>query len=106
MMTHQPAGERVRLGFWIHLAAYVIVVSGLAALNYSRNPDHLWVLWVAGGWGLGIVAHAFGVFYDWGRARLIHRAEARMDRREARHERRAGRHDGTDMTDRMSEASP
>lgn len=99
MVTHQQAEERVRLGFWIHLAAYVIVVSALAVLNYSRNPDNLWVLWVAGGWGLGIAAHAFAFFSDQGRERLIRRAEARM-------ERRAARHDGSDMTDRMSQASP
>ncbi len=53
MVTHQQAVERTSAGFWIHLACYIIVVSGLAILNYQRNPDNLWVLWVAGGWGIG-----------------------------------------------------
>ena len=49
MITHQQAEKRVIVGFAIHFAVYVIVVAGLAALNFSRNPDHLWFLWVAAG---------------------------------------------------------
>jgi hypothetical protein len=95
MATHQQAEDRVHTGFWIHLACYIAVVSGLAILNYQRNPDNLWVLWVAGGWGIGIVAHAFAYFAN--RDRLINRVEGRMDRREARQDRREGRIDGREV---------
>lgn len=98
MATHQEAEDRVQMGFWIHLAAYVAVVGGLAVLNYQRNPDSLWVMWVAGGWGIGLLAHAVAFFTN--RERLVHRTEARLDRREARQERREHRHDQTHMTDR------
>ncbi len=84
MVTHQQAVERTSAGFWIHLACYIIVVSGLAILNYQRNPDNLWVLWVAGGWGIGVVCHACAFFTR--RGKLIDRTEERMNRREERQE--------------------
>jgi hypothetical protein len=103
MATHQEAKDRVQAGFWIHLACYLAVVGGLAALNLQRNPDKLWFLWVAGGWGIGIVAHALAFFNEQGRARLINRAKERMDRRETRMERREARHDAAQMTDKMGQ---
>jgi len=99
MATRQQAEDRVQLGFWIHLAVYVLVVGGLAILNYTRNPDNLWVLWVAGGWGIGIVAHALAFFLPESHDRLIDRTKARLDLRETRK-------DSTHMTDRMSQTSP
>ncbi len=83
MATRTQAEDRVNSGFWIHLACYIVVVSALAVLNYRRNPDNLWVLWVAGGWGIGIVTHACTFFTN--RGKLIDRVEARMDRQEERH---------------------
>lgn len=49
-------------GFYAHLFQYLMVVGFLTAINVVFSPGHLWVLWVAGGWGLGILAHGFGVF--------------------------------------------
>lgn len=49
-------------GFYAHLFQYVMVVGFLAAINLVFSPQYLWVLWVAGGWGMGILAHGFGVF--------------------------------------------
>lgn len=49
-------------GFYAHLFQYVMVVGFLAAINLVIAPGYLWFLWVAGGWGLGILAHGFGVF--------------------------------------------
>lgn len=89
MVTRKLAEDRVNAGFWIHLACYIVVVSGLAVLNYQRNPNNLWVLWVAGGWGIGIAAHALGFFTS--RDKLVDRAEVRMDRREAQKARHAGK---------------
>lgn len=105
MATRQDAEERVQQGFWIHLTAYMAVVGGLAIMNYTRNPDNLWVLWVAGGWGIGIVAHALSFFSDEGRQRMIERTEDRLDRREARREHRETSDNTRHMTDRMSVAS-
>lgn len=52
-------------GLYRHLMQYVLVVGALALLNLWRQPQHLWFLWVAGGWGLGLLMHAARV-YDWG----------------------------------------
>lgn len=49
-------------GFYTHLARYVLVCAILVAVNLVRNPDHLWSLWVVGGWGLGMVIHGLRVF--------------------------------------------
>jgi hypothetical protein len=38
----------------------------LLAVNLAVNPHYLWVFWVMGGWGIGIVLHAWRVFGpDW-----------------------------------------
>ncbi|WP_156514507.1 2TM domain-containing protein [Planctomyces sp. SH-PL14] len=50
-------------GFAIHFAVYAIVVGAFAYMNYTRNPDNMWVMWVAGGWGLGLVLHAILGFH-------------------------------------------
>ena len=52
-------------GLYGHLLQYVLVVGGLALFNLWRQPQHLWFLWVAGGWGLGLLAHAARV-HHWG----------------------------------------
>ena len=44
-------------GFLIHLLVYVVVVSGLAALNLIINPHHLWFLWVLLAWGIALATH-------------------------------------------------
>jgi len=44
-------------GFLIHLAVFIVVIIGLAALNLIRNPAHPWFLWVLFGWGIAIVVH-------------------------------------------------
>lgn len=53
--------EQVR-GFIIHFVIFLVVNIGLAWMNLTRNPHHLWFYWVAVGWGLGVAGHAFGVF--------------------------------------------
>jgi hypothetical protein len=47
-------------GFYIHLAAFVLVMAGLAVINLLRGPPW-WVLWVLLGWGIGVVAHGLAV---------------------------------------------
>ncbi|MDP1799301.1 MAG: 2TM domain-containing protein [Planctomycetaceae bacterium] len=103
MMTREQAETQVERGFWIHLAAYVLVVAGLAVLNITRNPDKLWVLWVAGGWGIGIAAHAAAFFSQQGREKLVRQATDRMERRESGMQHREPHQDETRMTERMSQ---
>jgi len=49
-------------GFYMHLGQYVIVMLALATINLLTRPQHLWVLWPALGWGLGVLFHAMRVF--------------------------------------------
>ena len=49
--------------FYGNLTSYVVVISGLAALNYYVNEwSYMWFLWAALGWGIGILFHAIGTF--------------------------------------------
>jgi len=49
-------------GFYLHLVQYVAVVGALAILNVMASPRHPWVLWVALGWGSGVVVHGLRAF--------------------------------------------
>ncbi len=48
--------------FYMHLFRYVVINIGLVIINLITSPNHLWVLWVIGGWGLGLLSHAMSVF--------------------------------------------
>lgn len=48
--------------FYMHLVQYVVICTGLAALNIVTTPGYLWVAWVILGWGLGVASHALRVF--------------------------------------------
>jgi len=92
-MTYQEAEKRVKLGFFIHSAAFVGVVGGLMIMNFSRHPEKPWSLWVLGGWGLGVALHAAAVFLSSrSRERMVtrtmHRVERRAERRAQHHGRR------------------
>jgi transcriptional regulator with XRE-family HTH domain len=49
-------------GFYIHLMQYCVVVSILAIVNLVAYPRHFWVIWVALGWGSGVLFHGLRVF--------------------------------------------
>ncbi len=51
-----------KLGFYIHLVAYLTVNPLLIFINYTTNPAYLWFLWPLFGWGIGLVFHWFAVF--------------------------------------------
>ena len=57
-----------RLGFSIHLTAYLVVNTLLVAINLATSPGRLWFKWPLLGWGVGLVAHALVVFFLAGRA--------------------------------------
>jgi len=42
-----------RLSFWIHFTTYIFVIALLFALNYTKTPEKIWVLWPAIGWCIG-----------------------------------------------------
>jgi hypothetical protein len=49
-------------GFYGNLASYVVVNIGLVILNLVTSPEHLWFLYPALGWGIGVVIHGVNVF--------------------------------------------
>jgi transcriptional regulator with XRE-family HTH domain len=49
-------------GFYIHFTQYVIVIAALFAINLWQGAPHLWAVWPALGWGIGILFHAARVF--------------------------------------------
>ena len=48
--------------FLIHAVVYIAVIALCAALALSNSPPRQWFLWVAAGWGIGILFHALKVF--------------------------------------------
>lgn len=49
-------------GFRVHFIIYVVVNVLLIVLNLVMSPDKLWFYWPLIGWGIGIIAHGFGVY--------------------------------------------
>ena len=49
-------------GFYTHLIIYLVVVGALFALNIIRGANHLWAVWPAVGWGIGVLFHALNVY--------------------------------------------
>lgn len=47
-------------GFYIHLTVFVLVMAGLAIINFLTGQPW-WMLWVLFGWGIGLVAHGLAV---------------------------------------------
>ena len=63
-MTKEEAHEQAEkeAEFYTHLATFLVVMTGLTALNLFLTPEHLWVLYALFGWGLGLASHASEVF--------------------------------------------
>jgi hypothetical protein len=59
----QLAKRRVKqkMGFYIHLAVFVLVNLGLAAINLLGGGQR-WHLWPLAGWGLGLAIHGIVTF--------------------------------------------
>jgi transcriptional regulator with XRE-family HTH domain len=48
--------------FYIHLAQYAFVIASLTIANLVVSPHYFWVLWVAAGWGFGLLFDGLRVF--------------------------------------------
>jgi hypothetical protein len=49
-------------GFYVHFAVYCVVISFLTIVNLLTSHHYFWVVWVALGWGVGILLHGLRVF--------------------------------------------
>jgi hypothetical protein len=58
--AYRRAGAK--LGFHIHLSAYIAVNLLLVVINFSTNSQKLWFLWPLFGWGIGLFAHWFALY--------------------------------------------
>jgi hypothetical protein len=47
--------------FLVHLAAFVVVTAGLAAVNLWFAPQYPWFVWVLMGWGAAVATHALAL---------------------------------------------
>jgi len=84
-LAYRRAAARVeaRLGFYRHAMIYVVVNVLLAALNFLKNPAHLWFQWVIFGWGIGLFAHGLNVYsYRWFSSRREQMIQSELQRQE------------------------
>ncbi len=60
-MARVAAG--VRMGFYYHLAVYVTVNLLLTVISLKLTPGFFWVMWMAMGWGIGIIVHGLSALF-------------------------------------------
>ncbi|MBN1412655.1 MAG: 2TM domain-containing protein [Spirochaetales bacterium] len=56
------ARDKAMAGFRVHFFVYFVVNVFLAFINIFLTPQHPWVYYVLGGWGIGITANLVDVF--------------------------------------------
>lgn len=49
-------------GFYLHLIQYLVAVGAMAIVNAAVYPRYPWVIWVALGWGSGLLIHGLKAF--------------------------------------------
>lgn len=57
---------RMKMGFYIHAAVYLLVNAFLAAVNLSSGAEVIWFKWPLLGWGLGLAIHGAVVWFGLG----------------------------------------
>jgi 2TM domain len=72
-----------RIGFYLHLAAYVVVNILLIIINLSTSTQYLWFKWPLIGWGIGVFFHALGTFVFSGGSVIKERMIEREMKKEA-----------------------
>ena len=53
-----------RRAFWQNLVSYVVVNAFLVGVWAMTGGGYFWPAWVMGGWGIGVVMHAWTVFFQ------------------------------------------
>ena len=62
-LNHDAVAHVKKLrGFYFHLAQYGVIITVLFVINMSTSASHLWFLYPALGWGIGLLFHAARVF--------------------------------------------
>jgi len=51
-----------KVAFIRHAIIYLVVLVALAIINNTTDSSHQWWLWVALGWGIGVVAHFLSAY--------------------------------------------
>jgi hypothetical protein len=51
-----------KVAFVRHAISYLVVLVGLAIINNVTDSGYQWWLWVAFGWGIGVVSHFLSAF--------------------------------------------
>ena len=74
-------------GFYIHLSIYVLVIVGLALIDFTTGGGW-WSIWPAAVWGIAVAIHALAVFVVEGG--IVRRWEERKIREHMEHDRTAG----------------
>ncbi len=88
-MENQEAYQRAKkraeakLGFYIHLAVYLLVNAALILINMNTSPGYSWFGWPLFGWGIGLFFHGMGVFVFSGRASVTEKMIEREMKKEA-----------------------
>ena len=61
----EEARKRVQAkrDFTSHIAAYVVINAFLIGMWGFTGAGYFWPAWVLGGWGIGLVLHAWDVFF-------------------------------------------
>ena len=72
-----------KLGFYLHLAAYIIVNIMLIIINLSTSTYYLWFKWPLIGWGIGVFFHALGTYVFSGGSVIKERMIEREMKKEA-----------------------
>lgn len=64
VQEYETAKKRVedKLGFYIHLAVYILANTFLVILCLSQG-GYFWAIWPIFGWGIGIFSHGWKVFH-------------------------------------------
>ena len=55
--------EGVRMGFYYHLSVYIAVNLLLLVISLKLTPGFFWVMWMAMGWGIGIIVHGLSALF-------------------------------------------
>jgi hypothetical protein len=77
----QQAKSRVRkkLGFYWHLAVFLMANGAMIAINLTHSPDYNWFVWPLCGWGAALALHGFATFQGAGMSEAMIEAEVQRE---------------------------